>query len=90
MTPLQALVAKHYCDGYFAHVTNPEEGVDDSLFTFCMREATEAGTGEEFGDMLELAIDQLRALQNCVDNETLEKEGHLFPQSNAFLKRMIR
>lgn len=63
--PTQENIALHYCGGEFAHITDTDESDDcgDTLFTFCIREAGDAESQEEFLGMLARAIDELRSLQ---------------------------
>lgn len=64
-TPLQALVAKHYAGGEFSHLqfVDDLENCGDTLFSFCIQEAGDAGTNDHFWHMLTTAIEQLRDLQ---------------------------
>ena len=65
LTPLQRLVAEHYCGGEFAHIETQEEAEDcgDTLFSFVIREAGDAGGAPDYVGMLDTAINQLRSLQ---------------------------
>lgn len=63
-TPLQALVAQHYADGEFAHITSVAESeyCGDTLFAFCLREAGDAADAIGLATMLDRAADELHSL----------------------------
>lgn len=52
LTPLQQLVAKHYCDGEFAHIDTQEDAdnAGDTLFSFCVREAADMSGPYDLSD----------------------------------------
>ena len=64
LTLLQAQVAAHYQGGEFNYIETQDDAqnVGDSLFTFCINEAGDAGDKAEFINMLNRAIEQLRSL----------------------------
>ena len=68
---LQALVATHYQGGEFDHIETQDDAknVGDSLFTFCINEAGDAGDKSELINMLNRAIDQLRSLVGELETE---------------------
>ena len=64
LSPLQKLVANHYHGGEFGHIETQDDAKDvgDTLFTFCINEAGDAGDKPELINMLNRAIEQLRSL----------------------------
>lgn len=64
LTPLQKLVASHYHGGEFGHIETQADAQDvgDSLFTFCINEAGDAGDKAELINLLRYAIGQMRSL----------------------------
>ena len=63
--PLQEFVAQHYEGGEFIETefVSETERCGDSLFRFCILEAGDAHDADDFHQMLENAICQLRSLQ---------------------------
>jgi len=64
LSPLQKLVANHYHGGEFDYIETQADaqGVGDSLFTFYINEAGDAGDKPELINLLRYAIDQMRSL----------------------------
>lgn len=72
LTPLQLLVAKHYCNGEFGHVTTREEvlNVGDGLFIFTILEAGDMSGPYDLNGALYRAIDELRYLSAQMEVES--------------------
>jgi len=68
-TPLQTFVAQHYDGGEFSYIDNTLQLVDcgDTLFTFAVYEAGDAGDLDELKQMLERGVDQLRSLAGEIE-----------------------
>lgn len=70
--PLQRKIVELYCGGDMAHVKNMKaaETAGDTLFLFCLREATGAGVDvTEYTSMLDSAIEQLEALKSALEGK---------------------
>ena len=65
LTPLQRLVAEHYCGGEYRHIQTQEQADDrmDTLFSFVIREAADCSGPFDYVGMLDVAINQLRSLR---------------------------
>lgn len=87
MNPFQRKAAEVYAGGEFAHVTDPEERVGDTLFTFVMRELADATTLAEAIRMLETAERDIRevreALEDAADEEILREAIERGPTTDA-------
>lgn len=72
LTPLQLLVAKHYCQGEFAYVTDYKQvvNVGDTLFHFAISEAGDMSGPYDMRAALYRAVDELRYLSACLENES--------------------
>ena len=79
LSPTQQYVVDHYEGGEFVYVTSVAQAktVGDGLFAFCVAEAGGAADAEEFTNMLERAIDQLRPFRFQV--------AHTVEQHNVIL-----
>lgn len=68
-TPLQRFVARHYEGGEFSHIDNTLQLVDcgDTLFTFAVYEAGDAGDLDDLKRMLERGADQLYSLAGEIE-----------------------
>ena len=64
LSPLQKLVANHYHGGEFGHIETQDDAKDvgDTLFTFCVNEAGDAGDKPGLINLLRYAIGQMRSL----------------------------
>jgi hypothetical protein len=71
LTPLQQLVAKHYCGGEFNHIGTQEDAEDagDTLFSFCIREAADMSGPYDLAGALDRATSELRSLSQEVRDE---------------------
>jgi hypothetical protein len=66
MKRLMKFVADNYAGGEFAHEIHTKDSVGDTLFTFLMREAHDAGSHTEFDNMLDTAERQISALRESM------------------------
>ena len=72
LTPLQDRVTLMYDGGEFAHIDNMESAAEcgDTLLLFCLREANDAATAEEFCSMLDSAARQLQDMRAAIEAAT--------------------
>lgn len=65
LTPLQLSVIKAYCGGIYSYATTLTQvkAVADTLFHFLVQEAADAGSPEEYDNMLDKAVQQIREVQ---------------------------
>lgn len=68
LNPTQQLVAKHYCNGEFAHMTDTDDVEDygDSLFEFLINEADDPSFTSEYIRRLITAESQIADLRNAL------------------------
>jgi hypothetical protein len=74
LNPIQQLVAKHYCGGEFAHITDTDEVVEcgDTLFTFLMVEADDVSLNSEYRRRLLTADTQISDLRHALFLEEMQ------------------